>query len=53
MTMRKLQYIQPEVKAVTLLSQGMMLPASPGVIGGYEPGKTNILKRKDGTRAVF
>ena len=49
--MRKLQYIQPEVKAVTLLSQGMMRPASPGVIGGYEPGMAP--KRKDGTRAVF
>ena len=52
--MKKLQYIQPEVKARTFDFQTMMLPSSPGVSGGYEPGMpSGAPKRREGTRAVF
>ena len=50
--MKKLQYIQPEVKARTFDFQTMMLPSSPGVNSNapYNPGAP---KRREGTRAVF
>ena len=53
--MRKLQYIQPEVKAITLSPKDNMMQGN-AASGGTFPGLPNEpgqVRRKDGTRAVF
>ena len=47
--MEKKQYVAPKASPITWAAESLMLVASPGVGGGYNPGEEIETRRQDPT----